>query len=186
MDKTSMGRRLFLITTAALCAVAADCGPAEYDSPGSLVQASGSYNTIGPVGTSISTGTTEGPGSDHITPITKITAYANGSYVYGLKLFWGTSSKMYGSTHGLAGDDMDFEEDPVKEIKYHVDASWYLRGFRFKTISNTVYSVGYVSPSTITAFSNADNRFTDLVTYKGSISGVTTIWGAIFYYTGPN
>lgn len=92
---------------------------------------------------------------------------------------------MYGSTNGLVGDELDFTGDPVKEIQYHVDATGYLRGIRLKTVSGTPYPIGYLNVTQLTAFSNVNAVFTDLVTYKGTINNVTTIWGATFHYTTP-
>jgi len=142
-----------------------------------------SYNTAGPVGTS--SGTSEGPGTmGHTTDITQIIAYAGSSYIYGLKLYWGMTNVMYGSTNGLSGETINLSGDPVKRIKYHIDATGILRGIEFKTVSNAEFPIGYLNVSQAVAFNNTDNRFTDLVTYKGTVNGTVVIWGATFYYTG--
>lgn len=177
-----MSRRPFLITALALAALAIDCGPAESDAPDSLVQALTTHS-VGPIGNS--SGTMEGTGSDQLTPVTKIIAYASGAYVYGLQLWWGSISKMYGYENGLTGDELDFTGDLVKEIKYSVDEAGILRGIRLKTVSGTAFLIGSLSVGQTVAFSGANYRFTDLVTYKGTVNGVLTIWGATFHYTTP-
>jgi hypothetical protein len=183
MNKKSRTKHPFLtslLTAMALCSASTGCGQGELENYDSVVQ--GLYNTVGPVG--LNGGTYEGPGSNQTTPVKKIIAYASSSYLYGLKLYWTNSesgSKMYGSENGLEGDELDFTGDSVKEIKYHIDASGVLRGIRFRTVSGTIYPVGYLGNYQTTAFSGK-SAFTDLGTYKGTISSTTTIWGATFYY----
>jgi len=142
------------------------------------------YNTAGPFGTT--SGTSEGPGTaSHTDSVTKIIAYSTSAYIFGIKLFWGATNVMYGSTHDLNGEVLDLTDDFVKEIKYHIDATGVMRGMRFRTSLGTIMSIGYLNDNKPIAFSGATNHFTDLVTYKGTVGGDVVIWGATFYYTGP-
>jgi len=141
-----------------------------------------SYNTVGPVGT---TGNQEGPnGIGYTTAVTQIDGYSSASYIYGIKLYWGGTSQMYGQTNSLSPVTLNCSGDAVMEIKYHIDATSVLRGIKFKTVSTATLTIGYLDDDRITAFSNSDNVFTNLTTFKGTISSVVTIWGATFYYTG--
>ncbi len=172
-----------LLIALALCTSGAGCGQGDLDGYDSVLQGL-TQRSVGPIGTSA--GTMEGTLSHREIPVKKIKAYATSTYIYGLELIWGDrDSEMYGSTNGLVGDELDFTGDPVKEIKYHVDATGYLRGIRLKTVSGTPYPIGYLNVTQLTAFSNVNAVFTDLVTYKGTINNVTTIWGATFHYTTP-
>jgi len=140
-------------------------------------------SSAGPYGST--SGTSEGPatGSQN-TNVTKIIGYGDGSYIFGIKLFWGTTSFMYGSTGGASGITLSgLGDDPVNEVKYLV-TSGILRGVKFTTGGLRILEVG-LTTATSTAFSGSF-EFTDMVTYKGTVNSVVVIWGATFYYhTAP-
>jgi len=117
------------------------------------------------------------------TPITYIEGYATGSYVFGIRLWWGSNSLMYGSEHKLDVEDLDCSEDPVYKIEYRLNVSSQLMGIRFTTVSS-VLALGYAD-YTQTAFSNASNVFTNMSARTGAIGSDTVIWGATVYFTGP-
>jgi len=127
-------------------------------------------------------GTSEGPGTmSQTTNVTKIIGYGDGSYIFGIKLFWGTPSLMYGQTGGASGITLSgLTDDPVCEVKYLV-TSGILRGVKFTTVDSRILEVG-LTTATSTAFSGSTDEFTDMVTYKGTVNNVEVIWGATFYY----
>ncbi len=56
-------------------------------------------NVAGPYGTT--SGTVQGPGSNQLTPVTKIVGYHSSAYIYGIRLYWGSTSVLYGQTNGI-------------------------------------------------------------------------------------
>jgi len=146
----------------------------------SLFKKKKEMSSAGPYGST--SGTSEGPGTvGQTTTVTKIIGYGDGSYIFGIQLFWGTSSLMYGQTGGASGITLSgLGSDPVREVNYLV-TSGILRGVKFTTDSLRILEVG-LTTAISTAFSGSTLEFTDMVTYKGSVNSVVVIWGATFYY----
>lgn len=184
MNKQPSKNRLFplgaLIGMMALGSVAG-CGEGALDRTASMQyaltgQVTGSYGST--------TGTVVTSGSNHLTPVTKIIGYGNGSYIYGIKLFWGTDSFMYGWTGGATADPLSgLDTDPVVTVKYLL-TSGVLRGIKFTTFDGRNLEVG-LTTATSTAFSDPDALFTDLQMWQGSVNGVSVLWGFKAYYTTP-
>lgn len=138
-------------------------------------------NVAGPYGTT--SGTVQGPGNNQLTPVTKIVGYHTSAYVYGIRLYWGSTSVLYGQTNGVTGDVFDLTDDPVVSVRYLVNLG-VMRGIKFTTGDGRTLELGLI-PATAVAFSSADALFTDLQTWKGTINGTPVLWGAKFYYTTP-
>lgn len=138
-------------------------------------------HVAGPYGSTV--GTIQGPASNQLGPVTKIVGYYTSAYIYGIRLYWGNTSVLYGQTNGIPGDTIDLTDDPVIEVKYVV-SSGVLRGLKFNTLYDRSFELG-LTPATSVAFSNSDALFTDLQIWKGTINSTQTIVGAKVYYTTP-
>jgi uncharacterized MAPEG superfamily protein len=139
--------------------------------------------TAGPYGHN--SGTSEGPGTgSQDTAVTKIEAWKNSNYIFGLKLWWGESTScMYG--YDAVGTHVELvleEGEYVKGIKYHLEDG-YLRGLRFIRNDGYLFNIGYLNDDKPTAFD--DKVFTDMVTKKGTLSDNNIVWQATFYYVNP-
>lgn len=128
-------------------------------------------------------GTLHGPGSNQLTPVTKIVGYSTSAYVYGIRLYWGSNSFLFGQSNGVPGDTIDLTDDPVVSVRYLVNLG-IIRGIKFTTADDRVLELG-LTPSTSVAFSGPDDVFTDLQTRSGTLNGTPVLWGAKFYYTTP-
>lgn len=128
-------------------------------------------------------GTVEGPGNNQLTAVTKIVGYHTSAYIYGIRLYWGTTSVMYGQTNGVPADTFDLTDDPVVSVRYLVNPG-VLRGIKFTTGDGRTMELG-LTPATSVAFSSSNALFTDLQTWKGTLNGTPILWGAKFYYTTP-
>ena len=180
-NKSRFFRRAMMIGMVALGCLGTlgGCGEGMADSPDSVAYAL-TGQVLGPYGSV--TGTPQASSSNHLTPVTKIVAYGSTDNVYGIKLFWGTTSFMYGQTNGAPAQTFNVAGDPVYKIEYSV-SSGNLRGIKF-TNSSANLIVGNMSGGVL-ALSNEDAVFTDLQTWKGNVNEVMVIWGAKIYYTTP-
>lgn len=155
------------------------CGEGMVDAPDSVAYAL-TGQVLGHYGSN--TGTVQSSSSNHLTPVTKIVGYGSTDNVYGIKLFWGTSSFMFGQTNGSSAQAFDVTGDPVMKVEYSVSGG-NLRGIKF-TNSTASLTLGNMSGGAV-AFSDLDAAFTDLQTWKGPVNDVMVIWGAKIYYTTP-
>lgn len=178
LNRKSLFRLGALIGAAALSGLAG-CGEGLAD-PTDSVSYALTGHTAGPYGT---TAGTMQPSGNHTTPVTRIVGYSSASYVYGIRLYWGTESTLYGETGGATGDEFDLTDDPVYRVHYLV-VNGVLRGIKFGTVDNRVFEVG-LSPISTTAFSDINAVFTDLQTWKGSINANQVLWGVKFSYVTP-
>ena len=159
---------------------ATGCGEGTLASPESVSYALTGH-VAGPYGSTV--GTIQGPASNQLTAVTKIVGYHTSAYIYGIRLYWGNTSILYGQTNGVPGDTFDLTDDPVIGVKYVV-SSGLLRGLKFNTLSDRSFELGLTS-ATAVAFSNSDALFTDLQIWKGTVNSTQTIVGAKLYYTTP-
>lgn len=184
MSKLTIKNRFFhlaaLIGTMALGSVAG-CGEgAPFDTASATYALTGHSTAL--FGSTF--GTVQGPVSDQLTPVTKITGYANGSYIFGIRLYWGTSSVLYGQTNGETGISLDaLADDPVTMVRYYVSTG-VLRSVKFTCSSGRQIEYGLPTSNSI-AYSNPDSLLTDLQLVSGTISGTAVIVGGKFYYTTP-
>jgi len=139
------------------------------------------------------TGTSSGPGTtSHTVYMTKYTVWADNSYLYGFKLYWGSSNYTYADTSNGSQNTMTLNANMVNDyvnwIQYFTNGGGYLTGLDFSTFYGQGMSVGY-STSWTTAFggSTSTDAWTDLSTISGTIMGVTPviIFGVTFYYDPP-
>lgn len=175
MNIKSLFRLGALIGAAALSSLAG-CGEGIAN-PTDSVSYALTGHTAGPYG---STSGTMQPSGNHTTAVTRIVGYSTSAYVFGIKLFWGTESAMYGDTQGIPGDEIDLTDDPVYRVQYVVSGG-ILRGIKFHTVDGRTLELG-LTPSSSTAFNNPDAVFTDLQTWQGIVSSKPTIWGVKFSY----
>jgi hypothetical protein len=132
----------------------------------------------------LTSGTEVGPGNSarDVEP-TKILTWSDNNYIYGIKLFWGVASLMYGSSANGSKQVFDLSGGLyIKKVEYHVDAAGLLRGIRFSADNDDALTVGQLASINV-AFSGENLHFTDLITKSGVVSGKSTIWGAQFTYT---
>jgi len=143
-----------------------------------------SYNTAGPYGSTA--GTSEGPGtSGHTSSVITVECWNDGTYVYGIKLFWSGSNFMFGSSANGTKETFDLSEFYCKKAEYYVDGTGNFRGLRL-TNSNSISQAYGAETSWTVAFNNANDHLTDLLTYKITLAGgAVIINGITFYYTGP-
>lgn len=177
LNRIRFFRRAALIGMVALGGLIG-CGEGMSDSPESLAFALTA--AAGPYGST--TGTAEAPSSVHTTAVTKIVGYGSMSYVYGIRLYWGTSSFMFGQTNGASAQVFELDGEPITKVEYN-GSGGVLRGIKF-TNSLASLSVGNV-PSTLPAFANPDAELRDMKTWKGEVNGVPVLWGATFHYATP-
>lgn len=177
LNRKSLLRLGALIGTVALSGLAG-CGEGIVD-PTDSVSSALTVNTAGPYGNS--TGTTQS--GSHTTPVTRIEGYGSASYVYGIRLYWGTESALYGQTNGATGDVFEVGEDAIYRVQVLV-VNNVLRGIKFRTLEDRVFEVG-LSPAATTAYDNPDAQFTDLQAWSGSVSGAQTLWGIKVRYVTP-
>lgn len=181
-NKSRFFRRAMLIGMLALGGVTG-CGEGMgqdmIDAPDSVAYAL-TGQVVGPYGST--TGTAQASGSNHLTPVTKIVGYGSTDNVYGLRLYWGTTSFLYGQTNGSSAQSFDLTGDPVYKVEYSVSGG-NLRGIKF-TNSSASLTIGNMSGGAL-AFSNVDAEFTDLQTWKGDVNATMVIWGAKIYYVTP-
>ena len=168
-----------LVGLAALSGVSG-CGEGMVEPTASAMYALTGH-AAGPYGST--TMSVEGPGSNQLTPVTKIVGYSSASYVFGIRLYWGSTSIMYGQTNGQTGSIFDLTDDPVNSVRYVVVAG-YLRGIKFKTVDNRTMELG-LTPAASVAFSGTDALFTDLQIWNGVVNSAPAIIGVKVYYTTP-
>lgn len=182
MSKQTNKNRFFhrgaLVGILALSGIAG-CGEGQLEPTASAAYALTGH-VAGPYGST--GGTAQGPGSDHLTPVTYIIGYGNSSYVFGIKLFWGSTSLMYGQTNGLAAQEFDLTDDPVTSVKYVITSN-VVRGIRFANSSGNL-ALGLTGGEFV-AFSDPNDVFTDMQTWQATINGTKVLAGAKFYYTTP-
>lgn len=155
------------------------CGQDELE-PTDSTQSALTSN-LGPYGSV--TGTPSGAGTvGHATTITKIICYGSTDNVYGLKVYWGTVSKLFGQTNGSAAWNFNVAGDPIYKIEQST-SSGNLRGLRF-TNSTASLTCGNMSGGA-TVLNNLDAEFTDLEVWTGDVNMVPVIWGIKLYYTTP-
>lgn len=193
MHQKSLRRRTCLVAlmmALGMGGAGSGCGADELLSePASVTNANthaNGYNYTNVIGSSA--GIKEGPDDvGRTTAVLSITGYATSNYVHGIELTWGsTRSRLFGTTDGLPPQPMNVESDPVAEVKYCVNSAGILTGVRFKSVSNSVLTLGRMCGSANqVAFSDVDDVLTNMVTYRGSVGGEPIIWGLQLYYTGP-
>ena len=154
----------------------------ETGAVGSVASALTGYSA-GPYGTT--SGTHVGTGSNQLTPVTRIDAWADQTFVYAVKLYWGTQSKMYGdNSHGTL-TTLDLTDDYVKRVQYYVDGgSGFLKGLKYTPRFGGAMTIGAV-PSLATAFNGTNHKLTDMEGWYGSVSSINVLWGTKIYYTTP-
>lgn len=171
-------RRIALIGMVALGGLAG-CGEGVIDAPDSLAYALTGQVT-GLHGSN--TGTMQASSSNHLTPVTKIVGYGSTDNVYGLRLYWGASSFMFGQTNGSSAQNFNIAGDPVYKVETSVSGG-NLRGIKF-TNSTATLCIGNCSGGSV-ALSDEDAVFTDLQTWNGLVNDDMALWGAKIYYTTP-
>lgn len=155
------------------------CGQGELEPTDSTQSAL--ITSLGPYGSV--TGTHLGAGTaGHSTTITKIVCYGSTDNVYGLKVNWGTTSKMYGVTNGSSAWTFNVEGDPIYKIEQS-SSSGNLRGLKF-TNSSASLTCGNMSGGAL-VLNNLDAEFTDLEAWTGDVNLVQVIWGIKVYYKTP-
>lgn len=138
-------------------------------------------NALGPYGST--TGTPSGAGTaQHTTTVTKIVCYDSTDNVYGIRLYWGATSKMYGQTNGASAHTFNITGSPVYKIEYST-SSGNLRGLKFTNFESSLSCGNNSGPAT--ALNDLDAEFTDLEVWTGLVNSVPVIWGAKLYYTTP-
>lgn len=156
----------------------AGCGEGIGD-PTASISSALTVHSAGPYGSTL--GTVQ-PSGNHTTAVTRIDAYYTSAYVLGIRLYWGTTSTLYGQTGGVPADSFDLDGESIHKVRYVV-SSGVLRGIKFSTESRTLEAG--LTPCTSTAFNDPDAALADLQIWQGSINGRQVIWGARFDYATP-
>lgn len=128
------------------------------------------------------TGTNDTHAGNHQTPVTKIFGYGSSAYVYGIKLFWGTSSQMFGNTNGTSAQEWNISGDPVYKVEYSTSGGMVI-GLRFTNSTSNLTLGNIASPGV--AFNDEEAILTDMETWKGNQDGTIITWATKFYYTTP-
>lgn len=170
--------RLGALLGAMVLSSLAGCGEGVAD-PTASVSYALTGHSAGPFGKT--TGTMQ-PSGNHTTPVTQIHAYSTGAYVYGVRLFWGTESALYGQTGGIPADVFDLDGEQVNKVRTVVSGG-ILRGIKFSTETRTL-ELG-LTPAMATAFDDPEATLTDLQVWQGDINGRRVIWGVRFDYATP-
>jgi len=182
-------------SVALLLGALAGCqGPAEAEPPpgeettSELAQAL-TLNTAGPYGST--SGTTQNPGTNMLSAVTKIQIWSDTNFVYGIKLFWGTKSVLYGDiSHGTMNAFMLGKGEVIGVVYVSVDGTGWLRGIAFSSFlggleSGGIYG-GYLGNGLTTVFDGPGLKWSDMTAYTVTdLRGWKVLCGLKVHYLSP-
>lgn len=176
--------RVFSLSAFALLSVLVGCGtPMDADIAEAEEAVTLNQYTAGPFGPM--NGTIQQATSNKLTPITKFAVWADGTFIYAIKVWWGTTSALYGdNSNGTRTVATLAANQWVSDIWVCIDARGYLRGLSFDANNGLgLMTVGYISDGFNKGFTNG--KWTDLTSSSLILGGGSKLTGLQLNYLAP-